>query len=359
MRRAGVSIEPLGAADLEELSRLFAALGLFMPASNLAQFSAPRGASPGIEVVTLGMREAGRLVGTIGWLELPLQLPDGRLTSGRWLVNFHLLPQWRGRGLGRGLESAARGGSGLSLITGGTPHSIPLFEEAGWRLVGEVESWWWSAPCLSPRRALERLSAAGRSVPPGTVAFRRGSGAGSRVVARAGLTGLEGTPWAGVKAREPGGDCGVPRTADYLAFAFGGALRHTISVHSVTVDDRLAGYFALAVRSMHWPLLGADVVDFDALPGSEIPVLAAARRVALACADVVRVRITPRARFVAALEELGARRSPDPGLPLRILDERRTHAEVFDPRLWRVTPGDHDQYRMRTSSQPWVLAPRS
>lgn len=352
-----VSIDRLGAGDLPELTSLFGALGLYMPQENVEQFARPRQEAPGIEVVTLGMRESGRLVGTMGWLELPFQLPGGARTSARWMVNYYVLPELRGRGLGRRLEEATRHAAGYHLITGGTPHSIPIFEKAGWRLLGQVESWRWIAPCLSLSRMAERRAGAGRIAPPSPMEFRIGSGTGSRVSCA--QDSIRECPWAADPLAGGPDEGGVPRTAAYLAYAFEGPLARQFRLHEVRVDGAPAGFFALAVRPLRWPLLGADIIDLDALPGREGQVVEAARRMALACADVARLRITPVPRFVRALEKAKGRRVPGSTIPLRMHHGPGIPGDWFDPERWRVTPGDHDQYRIRKGSQAWDLVPRS
>ncbi len=108
----------------------------------------------------------------------------------------------------------------------------------------------------------------------------------------------------------------------------------------------------LAARSERWPLLTTEIIDLDAVEGREPEIIGAAHRTALACADIVRLHICGE-RFVAGARRVGgiARESAD--LPLRISCEEEFPPSVTDPALWRLTYGDHDQYRVRPASRIW------
>jgi len=141
-----------------------------------------------------------------------------------------------------------------------------------------------------------------------------------------------------------------------IEFAFGGALRRFHTLHEVAVNGVVAGFFALAARVERIPWLTTEVMDLDAVPGREKQTIRAARAAALSCADVARFRFCG-ARFARALDGLGMGRRLAADHPLRIsFDAARA---VEGPHLrraesWRLTYGDHDQYRCGSSSIPWI-----
>ncbi|HEY3175078.1 MAG TPA: GNAT family N-acetyltransferase [Candidatus Polarisedimenticolia bacterium] len=355
-------IEPLGDSGLAELSGLFDRLGMRVAPENLLQFSLPRAERTGYRVVTLVMRDAGRIVGTIGYLDLPLRIVRGRGPSAavidetaRWPVNQYLLPDYRGRGLGKDLMEATRDGARCRIVIGGNAASIPILDRTGYRMIGHLSCWRWLAPVarlLDPRRLRDRMRRDVRGRPPEILRMGRDRG---RIEARRAdrLTGW--LPWASPGGGASGIEVGVPREGAGIEFAFGGALRRHHLLHSVHVDGALAGFFALAARAGRRGTLAAEIVDLDSVPGREGQTIRAALGAAFACADIVRLRISGE-RFTRALGVLSPRGRQSLDHPVRISCEP---GSIFDEvaalgaRAWRLTYGDHDQYRVRAASQSW------
>jgi len=339
-----VKLEPLAGPSLAELEDLYRELGLGMPSENLEQFSRPR-TEGGIEVATLLMRDEGRVVGTIGWIEAPLSVPglEGPLRA-RWPINLYLLPRYRGRRLGVELMRAAMSGAPLCLVIGGNAASIPVLEKTGWRLLGNLASYRWAFPCLSPGSIKDRFRKSGRTRPPSIVRIPSHR---TRLAARR-VDRMEGLlPWV---AKAPADEAGVVRDESYLRFAFGGDLKAYHSLHEVTVDEALVGYFVLAARAERLPLLTTQIVDLDAVPGREAAVLDAARKTAMTCGDIVRLRLCGE-RFVSVMAEQARYRSARGDLELRAHASGDLLESLPSGGAWRLSYGDHDQYRVRPTSQ--------
>jgi len=346
-----VNIEPLEADRVGELEDLFRRIGLAMDPGNVRQFCLPRVLGPGHEVGALGLFDERRLVGAIGYLDVPARLKGfgPGPVSVRWPINIYLEKEHRGKGWGVRLMEATRQGARVRLVIGGNQASIPVLEKTGWRAIGTMTLFRWARPCLDPRRLGDRRAGGARRLPPDSVRLSRGAGA---VEARR-VDRLDGAlPWVAVPPASPP-DNGVVRDGSYLDFAFGGALRAHHSLHAVLVSGALAGYFVLAARAERWPVLTVEIVDLDAAAGRETQVIRAARKTALACADVVRLRVCGD-RFVAAARRIGGAPVERPDLPLRISCDDDVFASLGDHGSWRLTYGDHDQYRIRPVSRAWV-----
>lgn len=346
-----IRLETLASDDIGELEALYSELGLRMSAADRAHFCRPRTVAPGLSVGVLSLRDEGRMVGTIGYLDVPLRLAGSAASPGklRWPINLYVLPAYRGKGLGIRLMEATREGAPWRMVIGGNAASIPVLEKTGWKLIGTLRLHRWAFPNASPLRLRDRFRKAARCRPPEVVRLASGGHAVEvRRVER--LTG--GLPWGLSGGGWLSPDHGVPRDAAYLAFAFGGALARWHSLHVVTVDGSNSGFFVLAARSDRLPILSVEIVDLDAVPGRELQVLEAARATSLRCGDVVRIRIGSD-RFGPALKALSGRRAGIPDLPIRISCPDDAPAEALSGGAWRLTYGDHDQYRVRAASQVW------
>lgn len=337
-----MSISPLTAGEMPELVEFFPRMGLVVPPENVRQFAWPRRPAPGFEMVTLGLRDGGRLVGIIGYLDLPLRLL-GREATGRWPINLHLLAEYRGRGIGQRLMEATREGARIRLVIGGNRNSTPVLRKTGWTHAGNLVSFRWTSAC--PRLA-DRLRRRSRGRPPEAVGWE---GRDGRVEARR-METLDGpAPWV---ARAPAGESGVPRDAAYLRYAFGGGLAPLHLPYRVAVGGETVGFFVLAARSDLRPRLAVEVIDVDAVPGREAEVLEAARRTAFRAADVVRAHLSAR-RFTEAARALPGRAAVAEGLPLWLSAEGGLDSALEDAGGWRITHGDHDRYRALPVSQVW------
>lgn len=337
-----MNLAELGEDELPELERFFQALPLDVPPENLRQFSRPRKKEGGYEIKTLALREEGRIVGTIGWIQTPLFI-GGRNEVARWPINYFILPSHQGRGHGRILLEALREGARWGLVTGGTEDSTRMFDKTGWKLVGHLESYRWACPCLDPRRIVDRLCQGGRRPPPETV--KCGEVEASRAELLAPL----------VDWRPAQEELGVRRTPGYLRFAFEGALKPYHAAYIVRKSGRPIGFFILEPKNDRLPLLAVQVVDLDSAAGHEAAVLAAARETGRACADLIRLRLLGR-RFTAILRKMPDARPGGPDVPFRVVsysDGAPPPPEMLDPQNWRVTYGDHDEYRVRGDSQIW------
>jgi GNAT superfamily N-acetyltransferase len=356
-------IEPLGESGLTELEEFYGALGMRVAPENLRQFSQPRAVPAGHRVVTLTLRDGGRIAGTIGYLDLPLRIVRATAAgaevieeTARWPVNQYLLPEYRGRGLGKDLMEATRDGAPLRVVIGGNAASIPILDRTGYRMIGTLACRRWLAPVpqlLGPARLRDRLRREVRRRPPETLGVGRPRG---RIVARR-VERLSGwLPWAAPGGGARGIEIGVPREAAYLEFAFGGALRRHHSIHAVHVDGALSGFFVLAARAGRPGTLTVEIVDLDAVPDRETHVIRAALRAGFACGDVVRLRFSGE-RFARALDSLSPPGRQTQDHPLRI---SCVPGPLFDAiaaagkGAWRLTYGDHDQYRIRSASQVWM-----
>jgi GNAT superfamily N-acetyltransferase len=345
---------------MPELEAFFRSLLLPMPAENLAQFCLPRVSGTRLKVVTLVMRDEGRIVGTVGWIDVALRVNDqrglplsGQNETLRWPVNLYLLPESRGKGLGKQLMEATRQGAALRAVIGGNAASMPVLDRTGWQVIGHLSSVRWRRPCLDPSRLRERLGPIDRRPPPERVNVRTAHHA---ITARRVERALGWLPWAAVESPGAPFEAGPPRDAHDIEFAFGHALRRYHTLHEVTVNGVVAGFFALAARAERRPWLTTEVMDLDAVPGRETQVIRAARATALSCADVARFRFGG-ARFARALASMGMGGRFTVDHPLRVsFDPARAidgpHLRQVDS--WRLTYGDHDQYRVRSSSIPWV-----
>ena len=164
-RGAPLKLDELATGELPELREFFAALSMSLPAGNVEQFSSPR-KGPAGDVVTLVMRESDRIVGTIGWLDVPLRVndergfarDDGSADRVRWPVNLYLLPEYRGKGLGKQLMQATREGAPVRAVIGGNSSSMPVLDRTGWQAIGSMVCARWSWPCLDPHRFADRIS---------------------------------------------------------------------------------------------------------------------------------------------------------------------------------------------------------
>lgn len=306
-----MTIAPLTQEEMPELEAFFLQVGLNVPAENLHQFAWPRRIAPGFETVTLGLRDRGRLAGVIGYLDLPLRI-GGRREIGRWPINFFLLEEYQGLGLGRRLMEATREGARFRLVIGGNQRSMPVLERTGWQRIGFLSTFRWQAEA---RRAGEPPKAEVIAAP---------------------------APWADAAPR---GENGVPRDATYLRFAFAGPLAAYSSFRRVYVAGEPAGYFVLALRG------DVDVLDFDAVPGRETEVLEAALGTGLLAGDAVRLHASSRRFQEAARRIPGAEETP--GLPIWLSFEEGLSPEDRDPGSWHLTHGDHDRYRILPLSRPW------
>lgn len=319
-----MEIAPLTPAEMPDLDRLFVEVGLALPPENVRQFAWPRRPAPGFETVSLGLFDAGRLVGVIGYLDLPLCL-DGFRTTGRWPINLYLLASYRGRGWGRRLMEATRAGADTRLVIGGNAFSTPVLAKTGWRRIGHLAVF--HPPAGAPGPPLER----GVAVVP---------------VAAAELADLP-APWV---EWAPAGEYGVPRDGSYLRFAWGGELASFLRLHLVHAAGEALGFFVLALRREEG--LVAEVIDLDALPGREAAVVGAALATAAGAGKRARLHAGV-GRFRRAARGLLGEGREETGLPIWLSREEPLPAAALDPESWRLSHGDHDRYRVLATSMPW------
>lgn len=344
-----MSLSLLAPGEMPELLDFLKRLPLDVRPENLTQFWMPRTTAGGSATSILVLREAGTIIASIGWIDVPLRINDdqGHARTGerhksiRWPVNFYVLAELRGKGLGHRLLEATRDGATLRAAIGG---AIKLLERTGFRSTISLVCARWVRPCLDPARLGERLRGGERRPPPDLASWRID---GALVRARRLRRFDVALPWADRSSRGAPGEAGVPRDAAYLEFAFGGVLGPYHASYVVDVDGTPAGHFVLAARAGRRFLLVAEIVDLDAMPGREKEVIEAARRTALACADMARLRISG-ARFTRVLE--GTTRGIVTDQTLRIVCDEPWGSPPAD---WRMTYGDHDHYRARASSLAW------
>jgi GNAT superfamily N-acetyltransferase len=335
-----LEIVPLAAADEAEIERFFPQVGVSVPPANLRQFGLPRRSAPGVEVGALALYDSGRMVGLLGYLDLPLRV-GGAITTGRWPLNFFLLAPYRGRGLGRRLMEATREGVRWRLVIGGNANSTPVLAKTGWLRIGRLTTCAWPGAALAPALQLDRLRR-DRRPPPAVVRWR---GEDGPVAARRCAPADLPAPGA---ARENG----VPRDPAYLDFAFGGALAPYHLLYGVEVAGEPAGHFVLAARAGRRLTLEVHAIDLDAAPGREAAVIAAARRVGRRAGDEVRFH-TSSARFLDAARRLPGRRRESENLPIWLHCADGLAADSRDPGRWHLTHGDHDRYRIFPASRLW------
>ena len=302
------------AADLPAVADFFERLGVAFPDANLEQFVRP---SHGAWAVgsRLVLGEDGGLQGLLGYLDRPLRL-GGTACSSRWPVNFFLAPELRGRGLGKELMAGVMAQADLGLVLGGNRYSIPVLERTGWRRLGHLKTYSWAG------------------APPS------GCGLGSAAV----VAGLPpATPW--VEARPS--CCGVPRTVDLPAKAFGGALRPLHRVFHRLDGDAVTGFFVLSARSGETrpgeTRPKVTLVDFESVPGREAELVAAALDTASTFGGEIEAHAC-RDDMCAAFEATRPRRAAT-GLPVWILDPEQRVDVTGGLGPWHVTFGDHDRYR--------------
>ena len=358
-----MTIAPLDPAELPALGEFLREAGATVPQPNLEQFSMPRTAGPGPGVATLVLKEGGRILGSIGYLDIPLALSEGgaggpgtrREELARWPINHFLLAECRGRGLGKQLMEAAWEGAPCLLAIGGTETSIPARNKTGWRPIGQLTCWRFKAPArglLATGKLRDRRNTMSRRVPPDSVSLRP---AGREIIARRTRELSGWLPWVTPDPPSARPEIGAPRDAAYLRFAFNGALSKYHVIYTVSVNGALAGYFVLAARSDRRPFLSIEIVDIDAAPGFETEVIEAARATGFTRADVVRLRLGGD-RLTMALRSLRGDIKESPDHAFRI--SSRPGSLVEEPaaaslQAWHLTYGDHDQYRVRTASLIW------
>lgn len=358
-----MTITPLDPCDLPALGEFFREVGASVPRENLEQFSMPRAAAHGPAVGSLVLKEGGRILGAIGYIDIPLRLSwEGTGSAGtireelsRWPINHFLAAECRGRGLGKQLMEAAWEGAPCLLAIGGTESSIPARDKAGWRPLGQLSCWRFRAPIrslLAAGKLNDRRNAGTRGVPPETVSLRVGR---RQVVAQRSLEVSGWLPWVAPDPPRGQVEIGAPRDAAYLQFAFFGALSKYHVLYMVSVDGAVAGYFVLAARADRPPFLSIEIVDLDAAPGREAVVIEAARATGFTRGDIVRLRVCGD-RFTRALRTLRGDVKESPDHAFRV--STRPGSLVEDAAAaslssWRLAYGDHDQYRVRTRSQIW------
>ena len=361
-----MKIEQLDRCRLPALIEFFREVGASITSENIDQFCLPRAAESGPRVGTLVLAEGDRILGSIGYLDIPLRASGAAAESGdmvreeisRWPINQFLLPEWRGRGLGQRLMDAAGEGAPCMLVIGGTKASTPSRSNSGWRLIGQLECWRFRAPVLSVISAgklKDRTNLAGRRLPPATVCLRVGW---HTVVAQRSAPISGWLPWVAPDPPPRRVEIGAPRDADYLRFAFCGALSEYHALHTVSVDGAAAGFFVLAARAERPPFLSIEIVDLDAAPGREADVIEAARATGFTRGDIVRLRVCGD-RFTQALRTLRGhvRRGPDHAFRVLTRPGSLVTGEMAAAiSSWRLTYGDHDQYRVRTTSRKWTAS---
>jgi GNAT superfamily N-acetyltransferase len=365
-----MSVALLAPAELPELEEFFRAIDLHMPEANFQQFAAPRRLAPNLELGTFVLRDAGRIVGSVGWIEVPVRVNDAegrplapdRLRAGRWVMNFFLEPQLRGRGVARALLDALHAACPMRFVIGSTAAAQRAFDKFGYRDIGRLSMVRWARPCLDPRRLVDRLRRAERQPPPASITMHL---AGDEVTARRVPQVGESLPWTRPEEAGMAHEAGAPRDAAYLTYAYGGHLARYHALYVVTVNGEPAGLFVVVARTTYLPkiplpLLGAEIIDLDARPGSERAVILAARKTAFASADVVRLRICGD-RFTRVLRELNGGRELIDDIPLRLsIDAAVLPDGPYRERagVWRLTYGDDDQFRVRATSQAWITRGR-
>jgi len=361
-----MNVDLLAPSDLPELDAFFRAIGLHMPAENFRQFAAPRRLAPNLELGTFLLRERGRIVGSLGWIEVPVRVNDGagqplvpdRLRAGRWVMNFYLAPELRGRGVARALLDAFHASCPMRFVIGSTNAAQRAFDKVGYRDIGRLVMARWVHPCLDPRRLADRVRRGARRPPPATIKMRLGDD--ELTVRRTSPVG-DNLPWTVSDVRQVPHEAGAPRNGAYLAYAYGGELRPHHVLYVVAINGESAGLFVIAARATHLPkirlpLLAAEIIDLDARPGAERAVILAARKTAFTCSDVVRLRICGD-RFTTVLRELAGSRGLVDDIPLRLSVDAAVLPEgPYRERagVWRLTYGDHDQFRVRATSQEWI-----
>ena len=340
-----MSLEPIAESDVPELDAFLKGIGHDLGAANMRQFARPAVHPGGIAVTTLALREQGRLLGTIGWIDLPARV-RGEAIRLRWPINQYLAAECRGRGLGKALMEATREGAVLRCVIGGNAASMPILDRTGYAQLGSLRRFTWRRPAFTPALIGARLTDGARPDPPERLEVRV---RGRRLTVRRAEARTPPTlPWAG---SGPPAEILVPRSAGYLAYAFGGPLRPFHELLVVESEETIVGCCTLAARSERRPVLTCEIVDIDSAAGEEAACLAAALRAAQARADVVRLRISG-GRFLRAAREAGAREEADH--PLRVSCAAPLLETLRDIDDWHLTYGDHDQYRARASSRPWA-----
>src|SRR4029434_2227100 len=120
-----------------------------------------------------------RIVGSIGYLDIPLRLtgPGGAMREelARWPINHFLLAECRGRGRVKQLMQAVWEGAPCLLAIDGTDTSIPARDKSGWQPAGQLTCWRFmtgKTGLLAPGKLIDRANATTRRVPPDTVSFR-------------------------------------------------------------------------------------------------------------------------------------------------------------------------------------------
>jgi hypothetical protein len=339
-----MKIEHLQEKDLPDVQHFLSQLPLTVPTNNFSQFWVPRKGRVGYEIGLMGLKDKGRLIGTLGYIQVPLRLAESH-KMGRWPTNYFLLQEYRRKGLGGVLLAAMCDAGQWGLVSGGTTYSTAVFEKSGWHLIGNLSSCRWFRPCMNPSRLIDRLRVGSRRMPLKTLLFasRKGSLSVRRIDEVA-----EGIPWESDDRAE---EDGVPRNMEFLEFAFGNALKDYHVVYTVFLKEKPVGYFVLAAQADRFPFLATQIMDCDSLPGEEDIVLWAASQTGLTCSDLVRLRIMGQ-RFVRALDNVPGARWGVPDVPFRVLPPRGT-GEHVPLHNWRVTYGDHDEYRNYPHSQRW------
>ncbi len=90
-----------------------------------------------IDAPLAAFSDSGRIAGHAGLLPVTVSWSDRRI-QGAWFIDYFVLPEYRGSGLGRILMQEVMQSAPLVLAVGATPMSTPVFERLGWRRIPET-----------------------------------------------------------------------------------------------------------------------------------------------------------------------------------------------------------------------------
>jgi GNAT superfamily N-acetyltransferase len=195
------------------------------------------------------VRSGKQIVGQLATIPIDLKVGDSK-TRAIWILDFVILPEYRGRGLGKRLVLAARESFPTMLTLGINEQSKAVFRSLKWVVLGGLHRY---HRLLYPGNAFREVSKFGplrRLVNSCYAPFRphyaRTSGTGGSAIRE--ITTFDASfedLWQRASAQWP---CAVVRSSSYLEWQFARQPEKKFEVLGLYEYDQLVGYVVLFFR---------------------------------------------------------------------------------------------------------------